>query len=1308
MSSTTNSDLLDILKSTSTNASPIPVVWSNKQNPFSNPPLAGGPFGDNGLATRYIHRASDHLVFQMPMFYYGSRAVCFKQFMECHTRAVGIFSTLLAMLCEMGFTAARRSQGLIPAKKDKKKKKRRGRGGRAPRQAEGIAESLEAAFGLEEGKQAMDEDEEQDDEVPMEDHDYPVVACLEEVYPPGDKPISPVAIRMHFFFKTKRTNCDRYLFEKIFHYELQKMELEPYPGKAARVFKEIGDIHKIPFSRYWDCVSAYTDKPVDATVRNLSPQLVTSHPLAFAGDKWHPYKTFTLERACNLAQIYGADEKYCTLANYFDSSNDFAFPEPKHVYLLDNDDLNPSTFFRLVFPCRRKLLGDVPPDVDPNIASLGAFHLGKQMTPDQISKLTKEEKEATVDKYGRVYRRAAAFQRTAAFGNPEALRAYMDKLFEEEEAEYKRTKALLEEAKTDNEAGRSELLARAYNKHCDDVREIREKGMEYFQCIWNQQAQLCPSYKKVIAWYDNHLEGTRQGLMQIPRKNLSIETHKITSNLSHGADMVVRQSAVLEAGLNVINSGENVVQSYTAGLDVWNPEALKCNTMQTSKAGQGKSYLFKILKKLFVPGTWMQLDNFTEKALGTSQQDYDFLRIFVDEFSAGKISGEDYNQGNKGGQSASAAESQKSSMTDMMKTMLAEGKYRYVRLECNPETGQYERKEYETDMRSVWFTLTNSPEKLFRGPFGDRFHINVLMDRERFNTEQLAVRQASTEKGDKTLKASVDAALVLFQRDDCMAAMINLMIVCGCLPEVSTEYGAQFIAYVMNQVDSTHMNTRNSRSRHRALNCLARAYSLNAAVYLILDSPLARHKDEPFEFKQILDIIPHLHVTLDGVIYALGALSGQHENVVLKELVGMIYKRYIEIPPAGKEKAITSANNETQENFDKYFRAEAQARKEGAEKRKAAIAVQSQLIPLPLAPPPPPQQPEAQPNQPIYTSEPLEAGQIYEDAYYYKVKLQRASAFSAAKSQDQQYSFSLASTTVVSPEARAAGWKQPPPRQTPHYQLNALAQQLIQEHGTKGCHESDIYENLKTLANKMTIPSPIADDSTKSYAALAIDSYGILYVSREFVKAYTGQSSLLKHIQNAIRLFHRGAATFLYGRTEANRPTVWQTVKVTEDKEGLPSTVKLFNAMYRSKTDRFIFQDVVDAVSHASGKRSVNVNDAFDSTEYSTCEVGLQVQVAWYRFALRSAISEKQLDELGFDEPPVETYLQKLLLAHTSKKRKLLIYPDDYTGDSKKKKPKRSAGTALMRSCSDTGFASIEKVIEREYGGHDNEMEVIE
>jgi len=337
-----------------------------------------------------------------------------------------------------------------------------------------------------------------------------------------------------------------------------------------------------------------------------------------------------------------------------------------------------------------------------------------------------------------------------------------------------------------------------------------------------------------------------------------------------------------------------------------------------------------------------------------------------------------------------------------------------------------------------------------------------------------------------------------------MAAMINLMIVCGCLPEVSTEYGAQFIAYVMNQVDSTHMNTRDSRARHRALNCLARAHSLNAAVYLVLDSPLARHKNDDFDFKHMLDIIPHLHVTLDSVLYALGALSGQHENVVLKELVGMIYKRYIEIPVRPKEKPITKGKADTVEDFDKFLRLEAQARKEGEEQRsRVANVKQTQLLPVTAAP-------EPDNSRPIYTSEPLEAGRIYEDDYYYKVKLQKASAYQAAKSQDQQYSFALTATTQVSPEAKAAGWKQPPPRQTPHYQLNALAQQLIQEHGTKGCHESDIYENLKTLANKMTIPSPIPGDSTKSYAALAIDSYGILYVSRDFVKAYTGQSSFLK------------------------------------------------------------------------------------------------------------------------------------------------------------------------------------------------------
>jgi len=168
---------------------------------------------------------------------------------------------------------------------------------------------------------------------------------------------------------------------------------------------------------------------------------------------------------------------------------------------------------------------------------------------------------------------------------------------------------------------------------------------------------------------------------------------------------------------------------------------------------------------------------------------------------------------------------------------------------------------------------------------------------------------------------------------------------------------------------------------------------------------------------------------------------------------------------------------------------------------------------------------------------------------------------------------------------------------------------------------------------------------------------------------------------------------------------VWQTVSVDGNREGIPSTVKLFNAMYRSKTDRSILQNVVDAVSHASGKRSINIQDAFDSTEYSTCEVGLQVHVAWYRFATRSAISESQLADLGFTEPPVESYLQQLLLSKTKEKTKrpLLEYPDDYTGGPRKR-PKRSAGTALVRACSDTGFSSIEKVIEREYRDMDVEV----
>jgi len=288
---------------------------------------------------------------------------------------------------------------------------------------------------------------------------------------------------------------------------------------------------------------------------------------------------------------------------------------------------------------------------------------------------------------------------------------------------------------------------------------------------------------------------------------------------------------------------------------------------------------------------------------------------------------------------------------------------------------------------------------------------------------------------------------------------------------------------------------------------------------------------------------------------------------------------------------------------------------------------------------------------------------------------------------------------IPTPEAVKAGWNHPPPRSTNYKQLDALAEHLIQDQGSKGCHHSDLKDNLRTLA-KMTQPTPITGDSSSTYPVFGIDCDGVVYVSRKIIKAYTGASSFLTKIEDALHLFHKGEREFLYGRTIDNSPTVFQVVKVTEDRQDLPTTLRMFNPMYRAKGDLTILQRVTDSVNRASGKATFDISTAFDKHEYTVCEVGLQVHVAYQRFARRSGISRKFLEKLGFEEFPIQDYLQDLILAYEQPaegaESEMIVYPEV---TKRVKRPKRSAGKAMLETCASDGFSNMEECVMRVIAG---------
>lgn len=203
------------------------------------------------------------MVMQIPLAYFGSRSICLKQFNPKYTKAVVLFSTLMAMHCEMAYTAGRRSAGMVLKNKDDKKpktKKMQIRRFGPVSQLEGDDEPADPMFS--DTNLSTDGDGDNGGDLPDEPHPFAVVSVMEEIYKtmpkkqngeekPEPTTEQPIALRMHFFYKTTRTKVWMYFWQKIFEHELRKMSAEKNPGKAARIFQDVGDIHKIDFNQYW-------------------------------------------------------------------------------------------------------------------------------------------------------------------------------------------------------------------------------------------------------------------------------------------------------------------------------------------------------------------------------------------------------------------------------------------------------------------------------------------------------------------------------------------------------------------------------------------------------------------------------------------------------------------------------------------------------------------------------------------------------------------------------------------------------------------------------------------------------------------------------------------------------------------------------------------------------------------------------------------------------------------------------------------------------------------------------------------------
>lgn len=1267
------------------------IRFSDEQHPFDNT-------ATDATGNRAISSTSQVVCITLPLFYFTREASSYVHINKdaSFKRSAVFFLTLLAVIVDIFALAWERSKGLVRDRdRSHERKKRR-------TESDPIGEAMAELGGDDERSAAGEENAPRDDDDGnalkelVSENSSPLAHCVEILYSEAKdgRPSRPVAIRSWFFFNTTRSDIPTLLYKKLKSYEALEATTRNNKRKLDRMVSQRTYTDCLSFKDYFTMVSAYSHVNVSIRVFNDCHDF-RNHPVVAPDSPYNPFKAFSAEDSMRKAAPFGADPVYGRIENYYDeATNNWRFPRPDSVYLFLNDMVRPFQYFSLIWP--HKVIASIDLLDDVNVRAMAAIKYG--LVPEDDTTVSAAALQDDLEN-------SAYAVTDVAFSTEDDLKRHMRKKMSQLKEEYDAKVRVLE--------GNDEKKKEAFAEYCESMYRLRVEGIDIFKSyIWTEESKISKSKKAIVRWTNDHLNSTdaaRCKKASSSAVNFSIPYPKQTLNLSRIGDILSAYMSVFETGYNVISLQSTIVRELLCAFNVFSSNPLKINILLTSLPGIGKSFAASILRAILIPGTVVALDGFTIKSMLRSEGELDYMVIIFDEVPLSKVGTRNAkNQSNSNADPTSSGDETEA----ILKKMIAEGIAEYSFIEKNEDTGKLERKHMKSYIRTMWLFHSNDSLREFAHALLDRFYTENVVDKKRFTDDKEAAVRVFTSLS-QTGNADVSCLRADFaeraRRDQAMIAALDTLITAEVLPSVNRDAAAVFVVSVFTRMTSACSGLSQKRDIDR-VGQMSEVICKLAAIDLALDSEISNVRKENWDWSHMLQVMPYLVVGLDHVVAALGLLSGQYENDIMRMIVKVVCDSVLHSTAkitrdletqhrsSGFEQLLAQTYEEARHQSaryaasedgmdrDRFLRAaDSESSKKKTKKKKLKKG-------------------EREPGQPTlsvalrdassFFDTPLQEGmftvvrsqsEMKEDPVYLSITVDALALKNFAHSSNRRNLYNMLDSNGSASASTSVGRSAsnpndvPVPGMTDNVQLQALADMIYKSDEARGCHKQDVEHYLRQMSHSIRVPSPVKNDH-RTYPALVVEEDGTFRIAKSVVHAYMSKSALKQAVQDVLSVCVDMRCQFIYGKVRDHNPNIWQTIRAyplqwnnlsdRQKTECMSQLVVVRNPLRRSRADVRFSQAMVNAVRKFKISESVDLSEVFIDDPGSLCTPGSLMLLATTRYLTSNGISTDLLKRVfGYQKVPTPTHIFSRVMVKVMKRaerkrldiRQLLVhYPMVY------------------------------------------------
>lgn len=400
----------------------------------------------------------------------------------------------------------------------------------------------------------------------------------------------------------------------------------------------------------------------------------------------------------------------------------------------------------------------------------------------------------------------------------------------------------------------------------------RTKAMDYFRGIWSKSADL-PSATLAVVHHLSNLMHTYDG--RIFRHRMPFQSPEL-SPFQH---YITRLFSALDIFMGAHVSHNIIVLMYTGAQHVFSTNRkawLHPHVLFRGSHGAGKSHAVKIMKKLLVPGTYIELEHISTHTFTVTGDDTNCMVVCMEE--ADFVRNDTKAQPAQGGlQSASTGTNILKNIFDARESgsgRYVEGKREITRIECNMQ----------------FTATTNTPENETNLAMQDRMAVVELLAREdtmrrdrknAADSERMAFdRQQALELKERgndfveieqLLHTLTTLAYTMMGREGELLPHVNLEVV----REFRQLWGQlQSPFLVTDDTRTTRIDEQNQAARkYERLNSVCEVWTIRRALVLTFMCPNSPFpKDHKFCLEDMLALAPLLATPVEVLYFALGLL----------------------------------------------------------------------------------------------------------------------------------------------------------------------------------------------------------------------------------------------------------------------------------------------------------------------------------------------------------------------------------------------------------------------------------------------------